>query len=163
MLVASKNGPSLLTLLCAPSNNPCSTLFFLLAAGSHGLGPWYFDMEERLRNPYFLGSRGWNGPIESWVGKNKVCVAACNQSGRLYKHRKAECLVAPLTSHPAPSHLHPGQIEECPRPLLPCVPCFHGCIIVCQQGWVVQSSTNIIELKLFIEQFANFISGVREL
>lgn len=40
--------------------------------GSHGLGPWYFDMEERLRNPYFLGSRGWNGPIESWVGKNKV-------------------------------------------------------------------------------------------
>ncbi|KAF5834011.1 hypothetical protein DUNSADRAFT_9496 [Dunaliella salina] len=40
--------------------------------GSHGLGPWYFDMEERLRNPYFLGSRGWNGPIESWVGKNKT-------------------------------------------------------------------------------------------
>jgi hypothetical protein len=34
-------------------------------------------MEERLRNPYFLGSRGWNGPIESWVGKNKVRLRVC--------------------------------------------------------------------------------------
>ncbi len=40
--------------------------------GSYGLGPWYFDMEERLHNPYFIGGRAWNGPIEGWVGKNKV-------------------------------------------------------------------------------------------
>ena len=39
--------------------------------GSYGLGPWYFDMEERLHNPYFIGARAWNGPIEGWVGKNK--------------------------------------------------------------------------------------------
>lgn len=42
--------------------------------GSYGLGPWYFDMEERLHNPYFIGGRAWNGPIEGWVGKNKVRV-----------------------------------------------------------------------------------------
>lgn len=55
-----------------------------LPSGSHGLGPWYLDMEERLRNPYFIGSRAWNGPIEGWVGKNKVrgrraggCGGAC--------------------------------------------------------------------------------------
>jgi len=40
--------------------------------GSYGLGPWYFDMEERLHNPYFMGARAWNGPIEGWVGENKV-------------------------------------------------------------------------------------------
>ena len=40
--------------------------------GSYGLGPWYFDMEERLHNPYFIGARAWNGPIEGWVGKNKA-------------------------------------------------------------------------------------------
>lgn len=46
----------------------------LTTAGSYGLGPWYFDMEERLHNPYFIGGRAWNGPIEGWVGKNKVRV-----------------------------------------------------------------------------------------
>lgn len=30
------------------------------------------DMEDRLHNPYFMGARGWNGPIEGWVGKNKA-------------------------------------------------------------------------------------------
>eukprot|EP00197_Chlamydomonas_leiostraca_P010551 CAMPEP_0202865700 /NCGR_PEP_ID=MMETSP1391-20130828/6304_1 /ASSEMBLY_ACC=CAM_ASM_000867 /TAXON_ID=1034604 /ORGANISM="Chlamydomonas leiostraca, Strain SAG 11-49" /LENGTH=514 /DNA_ID=CAMNT_0049545567 /DNA_START=40 /DNA_END=1585 /DNA_ORIENTATION=+ len=40
--------------------------------GSYGLGPWYFDMEERLHNPFFIGGRAWNGPIEAWVGKNKT-------------------------------------------------------------------------------------------
>mmetsp|Transcript_2727 Transcript_2727/g.4714 ORF Transcript_2727/g.4714 Transcript_2727/m.4714 type:complete len:480 (-) Transcript_2727:401-1840(-) len=40
--------------------------------GSYGMGPWYFDMEERLHNPYFVGARAWNGPIEGWVGKNKT-------------------------------------------------------------------------------------------
>ncbi|KAJ9529761.1 hypothetical protein QJQ45_014528 [Haematococcus lacustris] len=40
--------------------------------GSYGLGPWYFDMEERLHNPFFIGARAWNGPIEGWVNKNRV-------------------------------------------------------------------------------------------
>jgi hypothetical protein len=31
-------------------------------------------MEERLHNPYFIGARAWNGPIENWVGENKVYV-----------------------------------------------------------------------------------------
>jgi hypothetical protein len=29
-------------------------------------------MEERLHNPFFIGARGWNGPIEGWVGENQV-------------------------------------------------------------------------------------------
>eukprot|EP00955_Chlamydomonas_euryale_P108717 365869-Chlamydomonas_euryale.AAC.11 len=40
--------------------------------GSYGLGPWYLDMEERLHNPYFMGARAWNGPIEGWVGTSKA-------------------------------------------------------------------------------------------
>lgn len=40
--------------------------------GLYGLGPWYWDMEERLHNPFFIGSRGWNMPIEAWVGRNKI-------------------------------------------------------------------------------------------
>jgi hypothetical protein len=36
------------------------------------MGPWYWDMEERLHNPFFIGARAWNGPIEGWVGKNRV-------------------------------------------------------------------------------------------
>ena len=40
--------------------------------GSYGMGPWYLDMEERLHNPFFTTSRAWNGPIEGWVGKNRV-------------------------------------------------------------------------------------------
>lgn len=40
--------------------------------GLYGMGPWYWEMEERLHNPYFTGARAWNGPIESWVGENKV-------------------------------------------------------------------------------------------
>jgi hypothetical protein len=40
--------------------------------GLYGLGPWYWDMEERLHNPFFTGARGWNGPIEGWVGENQV-------------------------------------------------------------------------------------------
>jgi hypothetical protein len=40
--------------------------------GLYGLGPWYWDMEERLHNPFFVASRGWNSPIEAWVGKNKA-------------------------------------------------------------------------------------------
>ena len=40
--------------------------------GLYGLGPWYWDMEERLHNPFFVGARGWNGPPESWVNENQV-------------------------------------------------------------------------------------------
>jgi hypothetical protein len=40
--------------------------------GLYGMGPWYWDMEERLHNPFFTGARGWNGPIESWVGENRT-------------------------------------------------------------------------------------------
>lgn len=40
--------------------------------GLYGLGPWYWDMEERLHNPFFIGARAWNGPIEGWMGKNKT-------------------------------------------------------------------------------------------
>ena len=40
--------------------------------GLYGLGPWYWDMEERLHNPLFIASRGWNQPVEAWVGRNKV-------------------------------------------------------------------------------------------
>jgi len=40
--------------------------------GLYGLGPWYWDMEERLHNPLFISSRGWNRPVEAWVGRNKV-------------------------------------------------------------------------------------------
>ena len=40
--------------------------------GLYGMGPWYWDMEERLHNPFFTGARGWNGPIEGWVGENQV-------------------------------------------------------------------------------------------
>ncbi|GBF91759.1 hypothetical protein Rsub_04063 [Raphidocelis subcapitata] len=40
--------------------------------GLYGMGPWYWDMEERLHNPFFTGARGWNGPIEGWVGENRV-------------------------------------------------------------------------------------------
>eukprot|EP00877_Chromochloris_zofingiensis_P001037 jgi/Chrzof1/10934/Cz05g17220.t1 len=40
--------------------------------GLYGMGPWYWEMEERLHNPYFTGARAWNGPIESWVGENKT-------------------------------------------------------------------------------------------
>lgn len=42
--------------------------------GLYGMGPWYWDMEERLHNPFFIGARGWNGPPESWIGENQVCV-----------------------------------------------------------------------------------------
>jgi hypothetical protein len=31
-------------------------------------------MEERLHNPFFIGARGWNGPPESWINENQVCV-----------------------------------------------------------------------------------------
>lgn len=41
--------------------------------GLYGMGPWYWDMEERLHNPFFIGARGWNGPPESWIGENQVC------------------------------------------------------------------------------------------
>jgi hypothetical protein len=49
--------------------------------GLYGMGPWYWDMEERLHNPFFIGARGWNGPPESWIGENQVRVDAgrCNQ------------------------------------------------------------------------------------
>jgi len=40
--------------------------------GLYGMGPWYWDMEERLHNPFFIGARGWNGPIEGWVGENQT-------------------------------------------------------------------------------------------
>jgi hypothetical protein len=40
--------------------------------GLYGLGPWYWDMEERLHNPFFIGARGWNGPPESWINENQV-------------------------------------------------------------------------------------------
>ncbi|KAI8471005.1 MAG: hypothetical protein J3K34DRAFT_385002 [Monoraphidium minutum] len=40
--------------------------------GLYGMGPWYWDMEERLHNPFFTGARGWNGPIEGWVGENQT-------------------------------------------------------------------------------------------
>jgi hypothetical protein len=40
--------------------------------GLYGMGPWYWDMEERLHNPFFIGARGWNGPPESWIGENQV-------------------------------------------------------------------------------------------
>jgi len=40
--------------------------------GLYGLGPWYWDMEERLHNPFFVGARGWNGPPESWVNENQT-------------------------------------------------------------------------------------------
>lgn len=44
--------------------------------GLYGMGPWYWDMEERLHNPFFIGARGWNGPPESWIGENQVCRVA---------------------------------------------------------------------------------------
>ena len=40
--------------------------------GLYGLGPWYWDMEERLHNPFFVGARSWNGPVEAWVGENQI-------------------------------------------------------------------------------------------
>lgn len=40
--------------------------------GLYGLGPWYWDMEERLHNPFFIGARGWNGPPESWINENQT-------------------------------------------------------------------------------------------
>jgi hypothetical protein len=40
--------------------------------GLYGLGPWYWDLEERLHNPFFVASRGWNSPIEAWVGRSKA-------------------------------------------------------------------------------------------
>jgi hypothetical protein len=40
--------------------------------GLYGLGPWYWDMEERLHNPFFIGARGWNGSPESWINENQV-------------------------------------------------------------------------------------------
>ncbi|KAF8071137.1 hypothetical protein HT031_001219 [Scenedesmus sp. PABB004] len=40
--------------------------------GLYGLGPWYWDMEERLHNPFFIGARAWNGPAESWIGENQA-------------------------------------------------------------------------------------------
>jgi hypothetical protein len=40
--------------------------------GLYGMGPWYWDMEERLHNPFFVGARGWQGPIEGWVGENQT-------------------------------------------------------------------------------------------
>jgi len=45
--------------------------------GLYGMGPWYWDMEERLHNPFFIGARGWNGPPESWIGENQVCMGPC--------------------------------------------------------------------------------------
>jgi hypothetical protein len=44
--------------------------------GLYGLGPWYWDMEERLHNPFFIGARGWNGPPESWINENQVRLLA---------------------------------------------------------------------------------------
>lgn len=40
--------------------------------GLYGMGPWYWDMEERLHNPFFTGARGWNGGPEAWVGENQT-------------------------------------------------------------------------------------------
>jgi len=40
--------------------------------GLYGMGPWYWDMEERLHNPFFIGARAWNGPIEGWLGRNRT-------------------------------------------------------------------------------------------
>jgi hypothetical protein len=40
--------------------------------GLYGLGPWYWDMEERLHNPFFVTARGWNSPPENWINQNQV-------------------------------------------------------------------------------------------
>lgn len=49
--------------------------------GLYGLGPWYWDMEERLHNPFFIGARGWNGPPESWINENQVGTWAARGGG----------------------------------------------------------------------------------
>lgn len=33
---------------------------------------WFEEMEEALSNPMFIESRGWNDPVQNWVGENRI-------------------------------------------------------------------------------------------
>lgn len=67
--------------------------------GLYGMGPWYWDMEERLHNPFFIGARGWNGPPESWIGENQASFFSSASSNtnvapcRAARARCAACVV----------------------------------------------------------------------
>eukprot|EP00775_Hariotina_reticulata_P012941 gene12941-13069_t len=60
--------------------------------GLYGLGPWYWDMEERLHNPFFIGARGWNGPPESWINENKIYPNDMRPASRDFRLAAAEAL-----------------------------------------------------------------------
>eukprot|EP00879_Flechtneria_rotunda_P012631 GHRR01013189.1.p1 GENE.GHRR01013189.1~~GHRR01013189.1.p1 ORF type:complete len:228 (+),score=91.79 GHRR01013189.1:892-1575(+) len=60
--------------------------------GLYGLGPWYWDMEERLHNPFFIGARGWNGPPESWINENQVFLNDIDARERDFRIEVAESL-----------------------------------------------------------------------
>ncbi len=36
---------------------------------------WFDQMEQALKNPLFLDSRGWTDPVENWVGRNRTYAA----------------------------------------------------------------------------------------
>lgn len=62
--------------------------------GLYGLGPWYWDMEERLHNPFFIGARGWNGSPESWINENQVFPNDIDAARRDFRIEVAERLGA---------------------------------------------------------------------
>jgi hypothetical protein len=53
-------------------------------------------MEERLHNPYFIGARAWNGPIENWVGENKVYDKDIPAANTDFKERAADVIESSL-------------------------------------------------------------------
>jgi hypothetical protein len=77
--------------------------------GLYGMGPWYWDMEERLHNPFFIGARGWNGPPESWIGENQVGVDDCKQGPECHNLAWASSTAHIMIT----SSIMPSTFESC--------------------------------------------------